>query len=222
LKTIGTGVLSITYLEDGLPDGWPVILSHGFPFDVHAFDDVVPLLTSRGARVIRPYLRGYGPTRFISSETQRSGQQAALGSDLIALLDALRLESAIFAGYDWGALASCVATALWPGRAAGLVSLASYDINDIEKLKHAFDPVLEHVCWYQHLFQTERGRECLATHRQTLCRMLWQQWSPNWCFDETAFQRTSVSFNNPDFVDVVLHHYRHSMGMAPGDPMPNN
>jgi pimeloyl-ACP methyl ester carboxylesterase len=150
----------VSYLEDGPPDGWPVVLSHGFPFDVHAYDEVVPLLTVRGARVIRPYLRGYGPTRFLSADTLHSGQQAALGSDLVALLGALRLGAPILAGYDWGGLASCVATALWPERVAGLVSLASYDVIDVERLKHACDPSTEHAVWYQHLFQTERATIC--------------------------------------------------------------
>ncbi len=140
VKTIDAGVLAMSYLEDGPPGGWPVILSHGFPFDVRAYDEVVPLLTSGGARVIRPYLRGYGPTRFLSADTQRSGQQAALGSDLVALLAALRLETAILAGYDWGGLASCVATALWPEHVAGLVSLASYDVIDVGRLRHSYDP----------------------------------------------------------------------------------
>lgn len=218
MKTIDAGALAMSYLEDGPAGGWPVILAHGFPFDVHAYDEVVPLLAARGARVIRPWLRGFGPTRFLSAATQRSGQQAALGSDLVALLDALRLQTAILAGYDWGGLASCVATALWPGRVAGLVCLASYDVIDISRQKHAFDPAVEHAVWYQHLFQTERGRQCLAAHRRELCRMLWQQWSPHWRFDEATFERTAASFDNPDFVDVVIHAYRHSFGLAAGDP----
>jgi pimeloyl-ACP methyl ester carboxylesterase len=211
-------VLAVSYLEDGPAGGWPVVLSHGFPFDVHAYDEVARLLASRGARVIRPYLRGYGPTRFLSAATRRSGEQAALGSDLIALADALGLETPILAGYDWGGLASCIAAALWPGRVAGLVSLASYDIIDIDRQRHACDPSMEHVLWYQHLFQTERGRECLALHRRELCRTLWRQWSPGWRFDEATFARTAASFDNPDFVDVVIHAYRHDFGLAEGDP----
>ena len=218
MKTVAAGVLAMSYLEDGPADGWPVILSHGFPFDVHAYDDVAPLLTAQGARVIRPYLRGYGPTRFLSPDTQRSGQQAALGSDVIALLDSLHMEAAILAGYDWGGLSSCVASALWPERVVGLVSLASYDIVDVESEKHVHDPQKEHAIWYQHLFQTERGRECLAMHRREICRMLWQQWSPNWRFDDATFERTAASFDNPDFVDVVVHAYRHNFGLAEGDP----
>ena len=218
MRTVDAGVLTVGYLDDGPIDGWPVVLSHGFPFDVHAYDDVVPALVAGGARVIRPYLRGFGPTRFRSIDTQRTGQQAALGSDLLALLDALDLQTAILAGYDWGGLASCVATALWPDRVAGLVSMASYDILDINRQRHAFDPSMEHAVWYQHLFQTERGRECLAGSRRSLCRMLWQQWSPGWRFDEATFAQTAASFDNPDFVDVVIHAYRHAFGLAAGDP----
>ena len=218
MKTVNTGVLAAAYLEDGPAGGWPVVLAHGFPFDVHAYDEVVPLLTAQGARVIRPWLRGFGPTRFLSAATQRSGQQAALGADLLALLDALALESALLAGYDWGGLSSCVAAALWPHRVAGLVTLASYDIIDIGRQQHAFDPAAEHALWYLHLFQTERGRECLGRSRRELCRMLWHQWSPHWDFDEATFQQTAASFDNPDFVDVAVHHYRHSFGRAPGDP----
>jgi pimeloyl-ACP methyl ester carboxylesterase len=218
VKTVDAGPLAIAYLEDGAADGWPVVLSHGFPFDVRAYDEVVPRLAAEGARVIRPYLRGFGPTRFRSDSTRRSGQQAALGSDLAALLDALHLEDPIVGGYDWGGLASCVATALWPDRIAGLVSLASYDIIDIDRLRHAYPPAMEHALWYQHLFQTERGRECLADHRRDLCRMLWRQWSPQWDFSEATFARTAVSFDNPDFVDIVISAYRHDFGLADGDP----
>ncbi|AGL15120.1 alpha/beta fold hydrolase [Actinoplanes sp. N902-109] len=218
MDRVDAGVLSVACLQDGPAEGWPVVLSHGFPYDVHAYDEVVPLLTAHGARVIRPYLRGFGPTRFGSATTVRSGQQAALGSDLIALADALRLDRPIVAGYDWGGLASCVAAALWPQRVAGLVALAGYDIIDIERQRHAFDPAVEHAVWYQHLFQTDRGREGLAAHRRELCRMLWRQWSPRWDFAEATFARTAESFDNPDFVDVVIHAYRHALGQAAGDP----
>jgi pimeloyl-ACP methyl ester carboxylesterase len=218
MNTIEAGVLTVGYLDDGAPGGWPVVLSHGFPYDVHAYDGVVPLLTSRGARVIRPYQRGFGPTRFRSPGTMRSGQQAALGSDLVSLLGALGLASPIVAGYDWGGLASCVVSALWPERIAGLVCLASYDIIDIEGQRRAFPPAVEHAVWYQHLFQTERGRLGLTGHRRELCRMLWQQWSPDWEFGEATFAQTAGSFDNPDFTDVVIHAYRHSFGLAAGDP----
>lgn len=217
-KRIQAGALEIAYFESGPADGRPVILSHGFPFDVHAYDDVAPVLAEHGARVIVPYLRGFGPTRFLSPETMRSGQQAALGRDVVDLLDALAIEQAVLAGYDWGGLASCVAAALWPERVAGLVSLASYDIIDVARMRSAFDPALEHALWYQHLFQTERGRDCLTRYRRELCRMLWQQWSPDWTFDDATFARTAAAFDNPDFVDVVIHSYRFHFGSAPGDP----
>jgi pimeloyl-ACP methyl ester carboxylesterase len=149
----------------------------------------------------------------------RSAQQAALGSDLIGLLDSLAIERAILAGCDWGGLASCVATALWPDRVTGLVSLASYDVIDVERMRHPFPPALESGLWYQHLLQTERGREGLAANRRDLCRLLWRQWSPNWDFDDATFERTAQSFDNPDFVDVVIHSYRFDFGLAAGDPI---
>jgi pimeloyl-ACP methyl ester carboxylesterase len=218
LKTVRTKVLEIAFRDEGLASGWPVVLAHGFPYDVHAYDEVVPRLAQAGARVIVPYLRGFGPTRFLSAATMRTGQQAALGHDLIDLLDALGIRRAILAGYDWGGLASCVAAALWPERVAGLVSYAGYDVIDVDRLRHAFAPALEQVCWYQHLFQLERGRECLTVHRRALCRILWQQWSPGWTFDDATFERTASSFDNPDFVDVVIHCYRFCYGSAAGDP----
>jgi len=178
----------------------------------------VPRLAQAGARVIVPYLRGFGPTRFLSKETMRSGQQAALGHDLVDLLDALRVERAILAGYDWGGCGSCVASAIWPERVAGLVSYAGYDIINVQRLGHAFAPALEQVIWYQNLFQLERGRECLTQHRRELCRILWRQWSPGWNFDDAVFERTASSFDNPDFVDVVIHCYRFCFGTATGDP----
>lgn len=217
MKLVEAGVLAVAYEEDGPADGWPVVLAHGFPFDVRAYDDVAPRLAAAGARVVRPYQRGFGPTRFLSGATPRAGQQAALGSDLMALVDALGLDRPILAGYDWGGLAACVATALWPGRVAGLVSMAGYDVIDIAEQRHASDPSLEQVVWYQHLFQTERGRECLALHRRELCRMLWEQWSPGWSFDDATFERTAGSFDNPDFVEVVIHAYRHDFGLAEGE-----
>ena len=171
-----------------------------------------------GARVIVPYLRGFGPTRFLSKETMRSGQQAALGHDLVDLLDALGVERAVLAGYDWGGCGSCVASAIWPERVAGLVSYAGYDVNDLERNGHAFAPALERVIWYQNLFQLERGRECLTLYRRDLCRLLWEEWSPGWAFDDATFERTAASFNNPDFVEVVIHCYRFHFGLTPGEP----
>lgn len=218
MNTAITETLSIAYLEYGQSEGWPVVLSHGFPYDVHAFDAVAPLLASQGARVIVPYIRGFGPTRFICDSAMRSGQQAALGRDIIDLLDVLHINKAILAGFDWGGLASCTATLLWPERVTGLVSLASYDVIDVERQRHAFAPELEKVMWYQHLFQHARGQDCLQRYRRQLCRMLWRQWSPNWEFDEATYQKTAVSFDNPDFVAVVTHSYRFDFGNACGEP----
>ncbi|KAF2099200.1 alpha/beta-hydrolase [Rhizodiscina lignyota] len=217
-KIIQTPILNIAYYEHGPQDGWPVVLSHGFPYDVHAYDEVVPILVKNGARVIVPYLRGYGPTRFVSSTTMRAGQQAALGSDLISLLDALSIKKAVLAGFDWGGLASCVAAALWPKRVAGLVSYAGYDVVNRADQKRPCDPELECVMWYQHLFQSERGKECLSLSRHKLCKILWQQWSPTWNFSEEVYNRTATSFDNPDFVDVVVGTYRHVLGTEDGDP----
>ncbi|MBW8748989.1 MAG: alpha/beta hydrolase, partial [Acidobacteria bacterium] len=218
LRRVQTSDLLVTYLEDGANDGWPVVLAHGFPYDVHAFDDVIPLLVEQGARVIRPFVRGYGPTLFLSSSTMRSGQQAALGRDLIEILGALGIEGAILAGFDWGGVASCVAAALWPDKIGGLVSYAGYDIVDIEAQGKGFPPSLEKTMWYQHLFQTDRGRVALTKSRKELARMLWSEWSPNWKFTEGTLSKTAASFDNPDFVDVVLHCYRFHFGLADGDP----
>jgi pimeloyl-ACP methyl ester carboxylesterase len=213
---VKTSELLITLQQDGESNGWPVILSHGFPYDVHAFDEVVPLLVAQGARVIRPYLRGFGATSFLTPSTMRSGQQAALGRDLIELVDALGIERPIVAGFDWGGVASCVTAALWPGRVRGLVSYASYDIVDVAGAQSAAHPGLEKVCWYQHLFQTERGRDCLTRYRRELCLTLWREWSPNWPFDDATFDKSAGSFDNPDFVDVVIHCYRFHFGLASG------
>lgn len=218
MNTATTKTLNIAYLQYGHSEGWPVVLLHGFPYDIHAFDAVAPILASQGARVIVPYLRGFGPTRFISDSTMRSGQQAALGHDVIDLLDALRINRAILAGFDWGGLASCTATLLWPERVAGLVSLASYDVIDVDRQRQAFAPELENVMWYQHLFQHARGQDCLQRYRHQLCWILWKQWSPSWAFDEETYQKTAVSFDNPDFVEVVIHSYRFDFGNASGDP----
>ncbi|KAG4434681.1 hypothetical protein IFR05_009827 [Cadophora sp. M221] len=219
-KTILTPVMEIAYHEHGPSTGWPVILSHGFPYSPTAFDEVVPIFTSQGARVIVPYLRGFGPTRFLSPRgtTKRSNQQAALGSDLLVLLNALGIEKAILAGFDWGGVSSCVVAALWPERVVGLVSYAGYDIADIAGQINPCSPELESVMWYQHLFQSERGRSCLAHDRRAFCKLLWKQWSPTWTFSEEVFDRTAQSWENEDWVDVVISIYRHCFGNE-GDPM---
>ncbi len=218
VKSVSTDVLRIAYVEHGPSDGWPVILSHGFPYDVHAFDDVASILARAGARVIAPYTRGFGPTRFVADSVMRSGQQAARGSDIVQLADALGLERPILGGYDWGGNASCVAAALWPDRIGGLVSYAGYDVIDVSGQRRPVAPALERVFWYQHLFQTERGRECLSEHRRELARMLWSEWSPGWRFDEATFAQSVVAFENPDFVDVVIHCYRSVFGLEAGAP----
>jgi pimeloyl-ACP methyl ester carboxylesterase len=220
LKQVAAGVLSVAYQETGEPTGSPVLLLHGFPYDVHAYDAVTPLLASAGCRVITPYLRGYGPTRFLSPDTPRSGQQAALAHDLVALMDALAIPGAVLAGYDWGGRAACIVAALWPDRARGLVSGGGdgYNIQDIAGAAKPQAPENELRHWYQYYFQTERGRAGLAQNRRALCKLLWQLWSPSWRFDDATYERTAVSFDNPDFVDVVIHSYRHRYGVVPGDP----
>ena len=218
LKRARTNVLEIAYEESGPESGFPVLLMHGFPYDPRAFDDVVPPLVAAGYRAIVPYLRGYGQTRFLEADTPRSGQQAALGRDLIELMDALGLPSAVLAGFDWGGRAACVAAALWPERVVGLVSANGYNIQDIAGSFVPVSPQQEHRLWYQYYFHTERGRAGLQTNRRELCKLLWQLWSPNWKFDDATYARTADSFDNPDFVDVVIHSYRHRFGYAPGDP----
>ncbi|MCG7359686.1 alpha/beta hydrolase [Roseomonas sp. ACRSG] len=218
LRSIDSGVLNVAFEEHGRPDGWPVLLLHGFPYDVRAYDAVTPILASAGARVIVPWLRGYGPTRFLSPETPRSGEQAALGQDLRDLLDALQIRSALLAGYDWGGRAACVVSALWPERVQGLVSQNSYNIQDIARSGQPQEPENEMRLWYQYYFHSERGRSGLAENRREFCRLLWRLWSPKWRFDDATFGRTAESFDNPDFVEVVIHSYRHRFGLVAGDP----
>jgi pimeloyl-ACP methyl ester carboxylesterase len=218
LKRVRTGTLEIAYEESGSGDGTSVLLMHGFPYDVRAYDDVVPLLVAAGCRAIVPYLRGYGPTRFLSTHTPRSGQQAALGKDLLDLLDALRIDRAALAGYDWGGRAACIVAALWPQRVRALVSGGGYNIQNIAVSATPAPPEAEYRYWYQYYFHTERGRAGLAANRRELCRLLWRLWSPNWKFDDATYARTAASFDNPDFVDVVIQSYRHRYGYAPGDP----
>jgi pimeloyl-ACP methyl ester carboxylesterase len=218
LRHVDAGVLNIAYFEAGPTDGPVVMLLHGFPYDIHAYVDVAPMLASGGCRVIVPYLRGYGPTRFREKSTPRSGEQAAIGADLMALTDALGIKRAVFAGYDWGGRAACIGAALWPERCMGLVSVNSYLIQDIARAMVPAKPEREVPLWYQYYFQLERGRAGLAADRRGIARILWQQWSPNWHFDDAAFERTAVAHDNPDYVDVVIHSYRHRFGLADGDP----
>ncbi|KAI0104631.1 Alpha/Beta hydrolase protein [Nemania sp. FL0031] len=218
LKTVQTPLLEIAYYEHGTPSGWPVVLAHGFPYSPYVYSEVIPYLVSAGARIIVPYTRGFGPTRFLSAATMRTGQQAALALDIISLLDALGIQQAVLAGFDWGGLSSCCAAALWPSRVAGLVSYAGYDIADVAAQQEPSTASLECVMWYQHLFQSERGRKCLAKDRRGLCRLLWEQWSPGWRFTEETYARTAEAFDSPDFVDVVIHCYRFVHGKEAGDP----
>jgi pimeloyl-ACP methyl ester carboxylesterase len=218
LKRVRTPVLEISYEESGPESGFPVLLMHGFPYDPRAFDEVVPPLVAAGHRVIVPYLRGYGQTRFLDAATPRSGQQAALGRDLLELMDALQIPSAVLCGFDWGGRAACIAAALWPDRVRGLVTANGYNIQDIAASVAPAAPEQEHRLWYQYYFHTERGRAGLQNNRRDLCKLLWKLWSPNWKFDDATYARTAESFDNPDFVDVVIQSYRHRFGYAPGDP----
>lgn len=218
LHQVRTSVLEIAYEESGPADGLPVVLLHGWPFDVRAFDHVHPYLTAAGLRVIVPYLRGYGPTRFLSPATMRSGEQAALGQDLLDLLDALKIDRALLAGFDWGGRAACVVAALWPERVLGLVTCTGYQIQDIANASKPADPEQERRFWYQYYFHTERGRNGLHQMRGDIAKLLWRMWSPKWQFDDATFASTARSFDNPDFVDLTIHSYRHRAGNAPSDP----
>jgi pimeloyl-ACP methyl ester carboxylesterase len=216
-RTVETASLTLAYEESGPPDGTPVILLHGFPYDPRAYDAVVPALADAGMRVLVPYLRGYGPTRFRSKDTLRSGQQAALGQDLLDLMNAASVPKAVLAGYDWGGRAACIVAALWPQRVIGLVSAYGYNIQNIAQSGRPAAPETEHRYWYQYYFHTARGQAGLTENRHDLCRFIWQIWSPSWVFDDATYASTAKSFDNPDFVDVVIHSYRHRFGYAAGD-----
>lgn len=218
LRRVRAGALDVAYVQSGPADGAPVLLLHGFPYDIHAFDGVAPALAAAGRRVIVPYLRGYGATRFLSAATPRSGQQAALAADLLALLDALAIPRAVLAGYDWGGRAACIVAALWPERAAGLVTCGGYNVQDIGGSLVPAEPEQEHRYWYQYYLHGARGRAGLAANRAAFARLLWRLWSPSWAFDDAIFARSAAAFDNPDFVDVVVHSYRHRYGYAEGDP----
>ena len=218
MKTIRTPVLEIGYLETGSADGPPVILLHGWPSDVHDYDGVAPPLAAAGYRVLVPWLRGFGPTRFLDSATPRSGQQAALGADVRDFMDALSIPRAILVGYDWGGRAACVVSAVWPERVAGLVAITGYGIQDIAASALPGLAEQEFRYWYQWYFHTERGRAGLTANRGELARILWRLWSPNWAFHDATLEATTASFDNPDFVEVTIQSYRHRYGNAPGDP----
>lgn len=213
-----TTMLDVAYQDWGPRDGKEVVLLHGFPYDVHAYENVAPLLSQQGCRVIVPYLRGYGPTRFIDSRIPRSGEQAALAKDLLDLIDVLNLRSPVLAGYDWGGRACCIAAALMPERITGLVTGGGYNILADLNVASVLPPQMHHVLWYQYYLHRPRAHEQLAVQRNEFCRYLWSLWSPTWRFDDTTFARSARSFENPDFVDVVVHSYRHRWGLADGDP----
>ena len=217
-KRITTPVLDIAYLEFGEPDGWPCVLSHGFPYDPLCYVESAEIIAASGARVIVPWLRGYGPTQFLSPDTIRSGEQAALAADLRDLLDALSIERAVLAGYDWGGRAACIVAALYPERVEALVTVNGYNLQNIAKCNEPAPAALEAGFWYQYFFHNERGRRGLQRDRNDICKLLWKMWSPDWAFDEDTFAATAQSFQNPDFVDVVIHSYRHRYALVPGDP----
>lgn len=217
-KSVTAGVLEIAYREYGPGDGWPCFMMHGFPYDTEAYAEVAPILAEAGARVIVPWMRGYGPTRFLSDKTPRSGEQAAFGADLLALLDALKVEKAVVGGYDWGGRGACIVSALWPERVAALVSGNSYNIQNIARSLEPAPAAQEAAMWYQYYFHSERGRRGLTENRLDIAKTLWRMWSPHWDFDDATFERSAQSFDNPDFVDVVIHSYRHRYGLVSGDP----
>ncbi|WP_430641826.1 alpha/beta fold hydrolase [Bradyrhizobium macuxiense] len=218
MRHVNADVLNIAYYEAGPADGPAVLLMHGFPYDIHSYVDVAPDLAAQGCRVIVPYLRGYGPTTFRDKATPRSGEQAAVGADMMALMDALSIKRAVFAGYDWGGRAASIGAAIWPERCIGLVCANGYMIQDVANAMVPTRPEREVPLWYQYYFQLERGRAGLAADRRGIARILWSQWSPTWVFDDACFERTAVAHDNPDYVDVVIHSYRHRFGLAEGDP----
>lgn len=218
LKQIDAGALNVGYAEVGPAAGRPVVLLHGWPYDIHSFADVAPLLAANGCRVLVPYLRGYGSTRFLSSETLRNGQQSALASDCIAFMDALQIEKAVIAGFDWGARTANIVAALWPERCKAMVSVSGYLIGSREANAMLLPPPVERQWWYQYYFATERGRAGYDKYRYQFAKLIWQIASPGWHFDDATFERTARAFDNPDHVSVVIHNYRWRLGLAEGEP----
>jgi pimeloyl-ACP methyl ester carboxylesterase len=215
--TVRTGTLEIGYEAYGDAGGVPVVLLHGFPDDARAFDEVAPPLAAAGCRVLVPYLRGYGPTRFLDPHEPRMAQQAAIGQDLLEFMDALALRPAALAGYDWGGRAACIAAILAPERVRALVTIGGYNVQNTVTPAPPAPARAERSYWYQWYFNTERGQRGLELNRRDICRLLWEEWSPTWRFDQATFDRTAPSFDNPDFVAVVIHSYRHRHRNAPGD-----
>jgi pimeloyl-ACP methyl ester carboxylesterase len=218
IKQIDAGVLNVGYVDAGPTDGPAVLLLHGWPYDIHSYDAVVPLVTAAGYRAVAPYLRGYGTTRFLSEDTLRNGEQAVLAVDAVAFLDALGIEKAIVAGFDWGARTANVVAALWPERCDGLVSVSGYLIGSQEAGRHPLPPEAEQQWWYQYYFATERGRAGYDANRREFARLIWRSASPQWDFDDATFDRSAASFDNPDHVAIVIHNYRWRIGAADGEP----
>lgn len=218
LKQIDAGDLNIGYAEDGPAAGPVVILLHGWPYDIHSYVDVAPLLASAGYRVLVPYLRGYGTTRFLSDDAPRNGQQSVIAVDIIAFMDALRIETAAVAGYDWGARTANIMAALWPGRCRAMVSVSGYLIGSQELNRAPLPPKAELQWWYQYYFATERGRAGYAKYTHDFARLIWQIASPKWAFDDATFNRSAVALDNPDHVAISIHNYRWRLGLAQGEP----
>jgi pimeloyl-ACP methyl ester carboxylesterase len=217
LKQINAGVLSVAYAEAGPADGPPTILLHGWPYDIHSFVDVAPLLASAGYRVLIPYLRGYGATRFLSGESFRNSQPSALAVDVIDFMNALRIEKAVLAGFDWGARSADIVAALWPERVKALVAVSGYLIGNQEAGRMPLPPKAEFQWWYQFYFATERGRIGYEKNRNDFNKLIWQLGSPKWSFDDATFARSAAAFDNPDHVDIVIHNYRWRLGLADGE-----
>jgi pimeloyl-ACP methyl ester carboxylesterase len=218
LQQIDAGVLNVGYAETGPTDGPAAILLHGWPYDIHSYVDVAPRLSKAGYRVIVPYLRGYGTTRFLSNETFRNGQQSVVAVDIIALMDALKIEKAILGGFDWGARTADIIAALWPERCKALVSVSGYLIGSQQAGKVPLPPQAELQWWYQYYFATERGRAGYEKYRHDFAKLIWQIASPQWDFDDATFERSAAAFDNPDHVSVVIHNYRWRLGLAHGEP----
>jgi pimeloyl-ACP methyl ester carboxylesterase len=217
LKQVEAGVLSIGYAEAGPANGPVVILLHGWPYDIHSFLEVTPLLTAAGYRVIAPHLRGYGTTRFLSPETPRNGQQSVVAIDVIALMDALKIDRAVIGGFDWGARTANIVAALWPERCAAMVSVSGYLIGNQQAGKMPLPPEAELQWWYQYYFATERGRVGYDKYRREFSKLIWHIASPKWDFDDATFERSAASFDNPDHVAIVIHNYRWRLDLAPGE-----
>ena len=218
IKQIDAGVLNIGYAEVGPAGGTPVILLHGWPYDIHSYEEVAPLLAAKGYRVIVPYLRGYGTTRFLSADTFRNAQQSAVALDIVKLMDALGIQKAIIGGFDWGSRTVDIIAALWPERCIGIVAVSGYLVTNVAAQQKPLPPAAEYGWWYQYYFATDRGRLGYSENRHDFDKLIWKLASPGWNFDDATYDRTAASFDNPDHVDIVVHNYRWRLGLAKGEP----